>query len=83
MVGYRCYILDAHDHIVQAHEIDCPDDAQAESRAADLLAQDPYHRAAEVWEAARRIRKVERAPGSHLRLTRLRQRSERAPAPID
>ena len=26
MVGYRCYILDAEDHIVQAHDLDCDSD---------------------------------------------------------
>ncbi len=31
MVGYRCYILDAEDHIVQPHDFDCETDAQAEA----------------------------------------------------
>jgi hypothetical protein len=31
MVGYRCYILDAEGRILQAYEIECEDDAQAES----------------------------------------------------
>ena len=60
MVGYRCYILDAEDHIVQAHDLDCESDAQAESAAEDLLAQDPYHRSVEVWQATRRVAKLER-----------------------
>jgi hypothetical protein len=57
---YRCYILDAEDHILQAYEIECRDDAQAESAAEDLLVRDPYHRSIEVWERARRITKLER-----------------------
>ena len=65
MVGYRCYILDADDHIVQAHEFECETDGQAEATAEDLLAQDPYHEAAEVWNAARRVIKLERSAPRH------------------
>ena len=43
MVNYRCYILDAEDHILQAHELNCDTDMQAESVAEQLLADDPYH----------------------------------------
>ncbi len=64
MVGYRCYILDADDHIVQAHDVDCDTDAQAESTAAGLLARDPYHGSAEIWCATRRVTKLERACGT-------------------
>lgn len=68
MVGYRCYILDAEDHILQAHDVECADDTQARSAARHLLTQDPYHQAVEVWERARRIIKVNRAvrPVSHV-----------------
>jgi len=59
MVEYRCYILDPEDHIVQAYEIECGDDAQAASAAEGLLARNPYHRSIEVWEHARRITKLE------------------------
>jgi hypothetical protein len=59
-VGYRCYILDAEDHIVQGHELDCETDAAAQARAEILLAQDPYYRSAEVWKAARRVLRLER-----------------------
>ena len=55
MVGYRCYILDAEDHILQAHDLDCGTDAEATSVAEGLLAPDPYHRAVEVWRATRRV----------------------------
>ncbi len=60
MVGYRCYLLDAEDHILQAHEYECDDDAAAEAMAQAYLDLDPYHRAAEVWERARRITKLDR-----------------------
>ena len=60
MAGYRCYILDAGDHIVQAHDLDCESDAQAEATAENILAQDPYHRSVEVWHAARRVVKLQR-----------------------
>jgi hypothetical protein len=59
-VGYRCYILDAEDHIVQGHELDCETDAEAAVKAEFLLAQDPYYRSAEVWKAARRVMRLER-----------------------
>lgn len=64
MVGYRCYILDAEDHILEAHEIDCANDAQAETAAGDLLTGDPYHRSVEIWERTRRITKLERKAAS-------------------
>jgi hypothetical protein len=60
MAGYRCYILDAADHIVQAHDLDCESDAHAEATAEDMLVLDPYHRSVEVWHAARPVVKVER-----------------------
>ena len=70
MVGYRCYILDAEDHIVQAHDLDCETDAQATTSAEGLLARDPYHRAVEVWRATRRVTKLEREAIQRLRLAR-------------
>jgi hypothetical protein len=82
MVEYRCYILDAEDHILQAYEIECGDDAQAESAAEDLLAQDPYHRSVEVWERSRRITKLERAAVVDLRRTRRVQRARRVVGPM-
>jgi hypothetical protein len=61
MVGYRCYILDAEDHILQAREIECEDDTQAKSAAVeDLLARDHYHQSVEVWELARRVARLKR-----------------------
>jgi hypothetical protein len=60
MAGYRCYILDPDDHIVQAHDVDCDTDAQAEATAKRLLARDHYHLSAEIWCAARRVTKLER-----------------------
>jgi hypothetical protein len=74
---HRCYILDAEDHIVQAHDLDCDTDAQAASAAEGLLSQDPYHRSAEVWKATRRIVKVDRAASLRLRLERHGQRGSR------
>jgi hypothetical protein len=60
MTGYRCYILDSEDHILQAHDLECADDAQAQSAARHLLIQDPYNQAVELWERARRIIKLAR-----------------------
>jgi len=68
MVGYRCYILDAEDHILQAHELDCKTEAEAAAMAEDLLARDPYHRSAEVWQSTNRVMRLERGatPRPHL-----------------
>ena len=63
---YRCYILDAEDHIVQAHELECETDTTARTTAEALLTQDPYYRRAEVWRAARRIARLERDAGPFL-----------------
>jgi len=60
MAGYRCYVLDAEDHILQAHDLDCESDAQASTAAETLLDQDPYFHAAELWRSTRRITKLER-----------------------
>jgi len=59
-VGYRCYILDGENHIVQAHDLDCATDQEARARATSLLAHDPYYPYAEVWHATRRVLKLER-----------------------
>ena len=60
MVGYRCYILDGEDHIVQAYDFDCTSDQEARARAEGLLVHDPYYPSAEVWHATRRVLKLER-----------------------
>ena len=60
MVGYRCYVLDAEDHILQAHDLECETDEHAAAVAETLLNQDPYYRFAEVWKSTRRIAKLER-----------------------
>jgi hypothetical protein len=70
MVGYRCYILDADNHIVQAHDVDCATDAQAASTAEHLLARDPYSGAVEVWASTRRVLKLERDATQRLHLAR-------------
>jgi hypothetical protein len=75
MVGYRCYVLDAADHIVQAHNLDCDNDTQAQAEAANFLTQDPYHCSVEIWRAARRIATLKRQAGFRLRLTKPTQRS--------
>ena len=77
MVAYRCYILDVEDHILQAHDLDCENDAEAEAAAKLLLTRDPYHRGAEVWKATRRVAKLDRDPAIAARLVSDVQRSAR------
>ena len=60
MNGYRCYVLDAEDHILQAHDLDCETDQHAAALAEVLLSQDPYYRFAEVWKSTHRVAKLER-----------------------
>jgi hypothetical protein len=81
MVGYRCYLLDAEDHIVQAHNLDCDGDVQAQMEAENFLTLDPYHSYVEVWRATRRVAKVERRAGIRLGLLRPALRALR-PAPV-
>jgi hypothetical protein len=83
MVGYRCYILDAEDHILQAYEVECADDAQAATAAGDLLARDPYHRSVEVWQRARRIAKLERESAAGPRSARCLQQARRVVGSVD
>ncbi len=73
MVGYRCYILDSEDHIVQAHDLHCTTDQEAKATAEGFLERDPYYRFVEVWQATRRVLKLER--GKIL--------PRRAPSPLD
>ncbi len=68
MVGYRCYILDADGHIVQAHDLDCDTDAEARWAAENLLTCDPYHRTVEIWNATTRVMKLEREAAQRMRL---------------
>ena len=74
MVAYRCYVLDAEDHIVEAHELVCEDYAQVESAAGDILAQDPYSGSVEVWESTRRLMTLRREAATEFRMARRRQR---------
>ena len=82
MVGYRCYIVDAEDHIVQAHDLDCETDGEAETTAEGLLARDPYHRSAELWEATRRVTKLRRDAAQRLRSVHGVPRSGRTVDPM-
>ncbi len=68
MVGYRCYVLDAEDHILQAHDLECETDEHAAALAETLLNQDPYYRFAEVWKSTRRITKLERRLNVRMRI---------------
>ena len=71
MVGYRCYVLDAEDHIVQAHDLDCECDAQAEAAAETFLRQDPCITApSRSGGQRRRVARLKREAGIRFRLAR-------------
>jgi len=49
---YRCYFLDAANHVAADHFVECETDDLAQARADALLATTPYP-AMEVWDGAR------------------------------
>jgi hypothetical protein len=55
MHAYRCYLLDASDHVALVELIRCPDDDAAKLRARDILAGQPQFSAVEVWQRARQV----------------------------
>jgi hypothetical protein len=58
MHAYRCYLLDASNHIASVELIRCPDDDAAKLRAHDILAEQPQVSAVEVWQRARQVNRV-------------------------
>jgi hypothetical protein len=75
MAGYRCYVLDAEDHILQAHDLDCESDEHAATIAESFLDRDPYYSAAEVWLSTRRIAKLERQASNRSTISNLKTAS--------
>ncbi|HEY5046409.1 MAG TPA: hypothetical protein VII49_00125 [Rhizomicrobium sp.] len=59
MALYRFYMLDAANHIIQARNDDCLDDAEACAKAQDLSIEF----AVEVWCGDRRVCHVRRGGG--------------------
>jgi hypothetical protein len=63
MHSYRCYFLDAADHVATTEFIACATNVQAQVRADGLLAASDYP-GIEVWDHGRRVyraRKVDAA----------------------
>ena len=54
MASYRCYFLDAADHIADFNLIECETDAQAQVRADRKLAASRYP-GIELWACKRRV----------------------------
>jgi hypothetical protein len=52
MSSYRCYFLDAANHVAADRFIECGTDNLAQARADELLADTAYP-AMEVWDGAR------------------------------
>jgi hypothetical protein len=55
MHTYRCYLLDATDHIASVKLIECPDDDAAKLIAHNILAAEPEFSAVELWDLARQV----------------------------
>ena len=54
MALYRCYFLDAHNHIVSFLTIDLPTDTLACAQANELWKGSPHH-GVELWSGATMI----------------------------
>ena len=55
MSSYRCYFLDANNHVAADHFfVECETDDRAQARADELLADTEYP-AVEIWDGARFI----------------------------
>jgi len=52
---YRVYFLDAANHIIRSHDLECDDDADAIERLRELN----HAHAMELWERARLVRRIE------------------------
>ena len=52
MPSYRCYFLDAANHVAADRFVECGTDRLAQARADELLADTGY-RAMEIWDGAR------------------------------
>jgi hypothetical protein len=52
MSSYRCYFLDAANHVAADRFVECGTDRVAQTRADELLADTAYP-AIEVWDGAR------------------------------
>jgi len=60
MPGYRCYLFDVDDQILDVGSSQQPDDEAATRWAGDLLRRDRAARAVELWDLARFLGRQER-----------------------
>jgi len=61
MVSYRCYLINAEDHIVKTWAIEAPSEDEAVVAAEQLLADHPAA-AVELWLGRSCIHRAEAAP---------------------
>ena len=62
MSSYRCYFLDAANHVAEDRFVECTTDDLAQARADALLADTAYP-AMEVWDGGRFVCQVTRQGG--------------------
>ena len=55
MHSYRCYFLNADDHIQSAEVIEAVGLTDAIDRALAMLKARPQHRTVELWQGAKRV----------------------------
>lgn len=62
MSSYRCYFLDAANHVAADRFVECGTDGLARARADELLADSAYP-AMEIWDGARFVYQAMRQDG--------------------
>ena len=62
MSSYRCYFLDATNHVAADRFVECGTDRVAQARADELLADTAYP-AIEIWDGARFVYQAMRRGG--------------------
>ncbi len=64
MSTYRCYFLDAANHVAADRFVECGTDGLAQERANELLAETEYP-AMEIWDGARFVHYAVRHGGRY------------------
>jgi hypothetical protein len=61
MGSYRWYVLDRVDHVKSVETVDCVSDADAMTKAAQILEREPDAIAVEIWNNVRLVGRAPRA----------------------
>jgi hypothetical protein len=61
MGSYRWYLFDGGDHVKSVETVDCISDADAMTKAAQILERNPEVVAVEIWDNVRLVGRAPRA----------------------